>query len=127
VILPDANLLIAFTWANHPNEAEAREFFVRNPKIATCPLTELAMVRVWMQMGASPTDADKALSDFVAKYRSVLIPADISATQIAGSARHHKDTTDTYLVKLAQQHGIKLATLDAALSKRFPGSVEFIG
>jgi predicted nucleic acid-binding protein len=74
VILPDANLLVAFTWENHEQKATAEYFFKRYPKVATCPLTELALVRVWMQKGASGTDADAALKDFISNYRSRLIP-----------------------------------------------------
>jgi predicted nucleic acid-binding protein len=73
VILPDANLLVAFTWENHQHNAVAENFFQKYPKVATCPLTELALVRVWMQKGASGADADRALKDFVSKYRSRLI------------------------------------------------------
>lgn len=80
MILPDANLLVAFTWANHQHSAAAENFFQKYPKVATCPLTELALVRVWMQKGASGADADRALKDFVSQYRSRLIPDDLSAT-----------------------------------------------
>jgi predicted nucleic acid-binding protein len=63
VILPDANVLVAFTWANHQDKVAAENFFRKYIKVATCPLTELALVRVWMQKGASGADADKALQD----------------------------------------------------------------
>jgi len=53
VILPDANLLVAFTWINHQHSLAAANFFQKNPKVATCPLTEFALVRVWMQKRAS--------------------------------------------------------------------------
>ncbi len=62
MILPDANLLVAFTWENHQHKLAAEKFFQKYPKVATCPITELALVRVWMQKGASGADADKALS-----------------------------------------------------------------
>jgi predicted nucleic acid-binding protein len=93
VILPDANLLVAFTWENHQDSAAAARFFQKYPKVATCPLTELALVRVWMQKGASGADADEALTEFISKYRSRLIPDDLSATAIAGlgsNLRHSK-------------------------------------
>ena len=57
MILPDANLLVAFTWENHQHKPAAENFFQKYPKVATCPLTELALVRVWMQKGASGADA----------------------------------------------------------------------
>jgi predicted nucleic acid-binding protein len=87
VILPDANLLMAFTWENHQHHVASENFFQKYPKVATCPLTELALVRIWMQKGASGSDADRALKDFVSKYRSRLIPDDLSATAIAGQTK----------------------------------------
>ena len=126
MILPDANLLVAFTWENHTQKTAAETFFHRYPRVATCPLTELALVRVWMQKGANGADADKALNDFVSKYRSRLIPADLSATAIAGLSQGHRETTDSYLVILAKHHGIKLATLEEALAKRFPADAEWV-
>ena len=124
MILPDANLLVAFTWQNHQHQGAAGTFFNKYPKVATCPLTELALVRVWMQKGASGSDADRALKDFVSKYRSRLIPDDLSATAIAGLSQGHRQTTDSCLAMLAKHHGIKLATLEEALAKQFPGVAE---
>ena len=126
MILPDANLLVAFTWGNHQYSTVAENFFQKNPKVATCPLTELALVRIWMQKGANGADADRALKDFVSKYRSRLIPDDLSATFIAGLNQGHRQTTDSYLAMLAKNHGIKLATLEQALAKRFPESSEWV-
>ncbi len=126
MILPDANLLVAFTWQNHQHKKAAEKFFQKYPRVATCPITELALVRVWMQKGASGADADKALNDFVSKYRSRLIPDDLSATAIAGLNQGHRETTDSYLAMLAQRHGIKLATLEEALAKRFPAIAEWV-
>jgi predicted nucleic acid-binding protein len=77
VILPDANLLVAFTWETHQQKLAAEKFFRKYPKVATCPLTELDLVRIWMQKGASGTDADRALQDFMSKYRSRLSPVNI--------------------------------------------------
>ena len=126
MILPDANVLVAFTWANHQDKVAAENFFRKYIKVATCPLTELALVRVWMQKGASGADADKALQDFVSKYRSRLIPDDISATAIAGLSEGHRQTTDSYLAALAKHHGIKFATLEKALANRFPAVSEWV-
>ena len=126
MILPDANLLVAFSWENHQQKAAAENFFQKYPKVATCPLTELALVRVWMQKGASGADADTALTDFISKYRSRLIPDDLSATSIAGLNQGHRQTTDSYLAMLAKHHGIKFATLEEALANRFPEVAEWV-
>jgi toxin-antitoxin system PIN domain toxin len=124
--LPDANLLIALKWETHPLHAAARWFFQRHPKVATCPLTELALVRVLNQKGLPSQQADEVLADFVSKHRARLLPADVSATAIKGYYRGHNETTDSYLVKLAEAHNVKLVTLDAPLAKKFPDVVEFV-
>ena len=126
MILPDANLLVAFSWENHQQKTAAENFFKKYPKVATCPLTELALVRVWMQKGASGADADAALKDFIANYRPRLISDDLSATVIAGLNQGHRQTTDSYLAMLAKHHGIKFATLEEALANRFPGIAEWV-
>ena len=79
-----------------------------------------------MQKGASGADADRALKEFVSKYRSRLIPDDLSATAIAGLNQGHRQTTDSYLAMLAKHHGIKFATLEEALAKRFSGVSEWV-
>ena len=81
-MMPDGNLLIAFKWLNHEQHALAKSFFERHPKVVTCPITELNLVRVLMQKGHTAAEADKSLADFVGKHRARLIPADISATEI---------------------------------------------
>lgn len=102
MILADGNLLVAFRWADHPDKPRADAFFGQNPKIATCPITELTLVRVLMQLGLTATDADKILKGFIEKHRSRLIPDDISASHIAGLNSGHRQTTDSYLAKLAE-------------------------
>lgn len=125
-MMPDGNLLIAFKWLNHEYHALARAFFARHPKVVTCPITELNLVRVLMQKGHTPTEADKSLADFVARHRLRMIPADISATGMAGFNVGHRTTTDSYLAMLAKQHGLKIATLDEGFANRFPGIVELV-
>ena len=126
--LPDVNVLIALHDATHQGHERAHQWFTNEGRLgwATCPLTELALVRVWMQKGASGADADKALRDFVSKYRSRLIPDDLSATAIAGLNQGHRETTDSYLAMLARHHGIKFATFEEALAKRFPEVAEWV-
>jgi len=62
----------------------------------------------------------------VAKYRFRLIADELSAAVISGLNQGHRQTTDSYLAKLAEHHGIKLATLEEALATRFPGFTEWV-
>ena len=124
MILADGNILVAFNWTTHIYHCRATKFFEHNLKVATCPITELNLVRVLLQSGLSGRDADKALQDFVTQFRSHLIPCDISATEISGWCDGHRQTTDVYLAMLAKKHRLKSATFDEPFAKRFPSIVE---
>ena len=45
MILPDANLLVAFTWENHQHKTAAENFFQQYPKVATPPVHAIRMAR----------------------------------------------------------------------------------
>lgn len=122
--MPDVNVLVAATVENHVHHRQAVAWVKKNRRFATCPITELGVLRVLMQLGATADDAHLALSDLVSRHRESLVPADISATRIAGLAHGHRQTTDAYLVQLASEHGLKLATLDSSLAKRFRRATE---
>lgn len=124
--LPDGNLLIALKHSEHADHAKAVKFFADNPQVATCPITELNLVRVLMQLNYSGEQADALLQDFVTKHRSRLVAADLSATAIKGLCKAHRITTDAYLAQLAKTHGLSLATLDAQLARTFPGIAQLI-
>lgn len=126
MILPDGNILVAFNWTTHIHHLRATEFFERNGKVATCPITELNLIRVLMQFGLPARDADKTLQNFVAQFRSHLIPCDISAMKISGLCDGHRQTTDVYLAMLAKKQRLKIATLDEPFAKRFPSIVELV-
>jgi predicted nucleic acid-binding protein len=126
-MMPDGNLLIAFKWLEHESHESAKAFFEKHPRVITCPITELNLLRVLMQKGHSPTEADRVLADFVAKHRAKMIAADISATEISGFNVGHRASTDSYLAMLAKKHGLTLATLDQPLANRFPGLVQYVG
>ena len=126
MILADGNLLIAKSWDAHSENARAEKFFADNPKVLTCPITELNLVRVLMQRGLSGAEADKVLQNFISRHRSRLIPCDISATEIKGQCDGHRETTDVYLAALAKKHRLKIATLDSAFAEKFPDRVELV-
>lgn len=125
-MLADGNLLIAFSWENHSDHSQAVRFFQENPKVATCPITELNLIRFVMQKGASGKDAEKRLENFVARHRSRLVPCDLPAANVAGQCDGHRQTTDVYLAQLAVRHKLKLVTFDQSLAKRFPESVRLV-
>jgi predicted nucleic acid-binding protein len=96
MMLPDGNLLIALKHSGHTDHLKAVRFFEENPKVATCPITELNLVRVLMQLNYSGEQADALLQDFVEKHRVRLVAADLSATTIKGLCAAHRTTTDAW-------------------------------
>ncbi len=72
MMLPDGNILIAFKHLNHSDHAKAKVFFSQNPKIVTCPITELNLVCGLMQLGYTGKEADVLLTDLIVKHRSNL-------------------------------------------------------
>jgi toxin-antitoxin system PIN domain toxin len=126
VKLPDVNLLVAASYQDHEHHAAAAAWLKRNPGFATCPVTELGLVRVLMQLGASPEDAFNRLAEFIGDNRRQLVPADVSASAIAGRVTGHRQTTDEYLAALAAEHRLTLATFDQTLAKRHKADVELV-
>jgi toxin-antitoxin system PIN domain toxin len=127
VTLPDVNVLVAATVVAHVHHGRATAWIDRCPRFATCPITELGLLRVLMQLGASPSDAHSALESTVRRHRARLVPANVSATRLRGLVEGHRHTTDAYLAELARAHGLTLVTLDAVLVRRFPRVTELIG
>jgi predicted nucleic acid-binding protein len=126
MMLPDGNLLIAFKHAGHTDHAKSVTFFTANQQVATCPITELNLVRVLMQLNYTGQQADTLLQDFISKHRARLIAADLSATVIQGLCKGHRGTTDAYLAQLAKTNGLTLATLDEQLATRFPQVAQLV-
>ena len=124
--LPDVNLLVASSVAQHVHHGSASKWVKKESGFATCPVTELGLLRVLMQLGTAPEDADAILGDIVTRHRARLVPADISATSISGLATGHRQTTDVYLVELARAHQLKVVTFDRALASRFPRLCEAV-
>ena len=118
--LPDVNLLVASAVTTHVHHRAARAWVEKTSKFALCPVTELGLVRVLMQLGADAADAYAVLEAVVHRHRARLVPADISATKTSGLVQGHRETTDAYLVELARAHRLKLATLDRPLAAKFP-------
>jgi predicted nucleic acid-binding protein len=59
-------------------------------------------------------DAEALLEKFYEEEKPVFLPADLSARLL--SAKTSDGVTDTYLAFLAEQHRMKLATLDSRIS-----------
>jgi uncharacterized protein len=140
--LLDVNVLIALAWPSHMHHARAHQWFERlsAPSWATCPLTQLAFVRISSNPkiitdAVSPRAAVQLLSSIVATTGHVYFADDLAIVKLASFTRPslvgHRQVTDAYLIELAKHHHAKLATLDVGIKDLLPAvereaAIEFI-
>jgi uncharacterized protein len=126
--LLDTNLLIALAWPQHVQHAQAHAWFnkVGREAWATCPLTQLAFIRISANPkiipdAVSPREALAALAKIVAVPGHQFWPDEISPTQATTfkslALVGHRQVTDAYLLALAQHHKGKLATFDNGITE----------
>jgi toxin-antitoxin system PIN domain toxin len=125
--LLDVNLLMALLWENHEHHERARSWLQTVTEFSTCPVGQLGFARVsahpMLGYGMSPEQAFGVLRRFLADPRHRFVADDLSCEdrvllteRIPGA----NQVTDHYLVALARQHRLTLATFDAVLSRAFP-------
>lgn len=110
--LADVNLLVAIAHTMHPHNAAALAW-QKQHRITTCPITELGLVRVLMQLGLPADDAMTQLKTM--KKHADFVPCDVPGSAIAGKVTGHKQTTDAYLLELARKHKGTLCTFDTGI------------
>ena len=59
--------------------------------------------------------AEAALEEIISRHRSKLVPCDESADIIIGKVKNHRQTTDAYLIALANAHKLTLCTFDEGI------------
>ncbi len=124
--LVDANLLIALLWPAHEHHEAAHRWFKagQGRRWATCPLTELAFVRIvsnpaFSREALGPAEALTLLQRNLAHPGHVFWPDDLGLAnavgRVAGRLQGHRQLTDTYLLALAARRKGVLATFDSRL------------
>jgi toxin-antitoxin system PIN domain toxin len=134
--LLDVNLIMALLWENHEHHEAARGWFRRGAGFATCPVTQLGFARISshpiLGYGMSPDQAFGVLRRLLADPRHRFVPDDLSCEDRVVRTDWMNGTnqvTDHYLVALARQHRLTLATFDQPLARAFadePGLVELV-
>lgn len=115
--LLDSNLLIALTMAEHVHHGAARRW-VQNGSggLASCPITQGALVRTMLRTGSSAADVGRALAVITGNPRHVFWPDGLSFTQVRlTGVLGHRQVTDAYLAQLTRHHDARLATFDKGL------------
>jgi uncharacterized protein len=121
--LLDVNILIALLWPTHEHHASAHRWFSKaNVRHwATCPLTELAFVRIlsnpsFSKDALSPANAISLLEKNLKHSMHLFWPDDLTVqlSLFSGirSLEGHRQIMDMYLLELAAAHGGVLATMD---------------
>ncbi len=126
--LLDVNVLVALTSPDHVHHGAARSWFVDHDEpFATCPITQLGLVRVTTALGRSPLEASELLTSLLANDRHWFVPADLAVDRrILRGLAGHRQVTDFYLAALARRHDIALVTLDSGLGAAHPDVVRRI-
>lgn len=126
--LLDANVLIALTVSSHLHHAPAGIWLNRHQgHIATCPITQGAVMRMLLRERRTPAEARQILGGLAADDRHEFWPdnlpyADVRMTGMIG----HRQVTDAYLAALARARDGQLATFDRGLAALHPDVAELI-
>jgi len=125
-VLLDANLLMALFWENHEHHHIARNWFRHVKNFVTCPVSQLGFARIsshpLLGYSMSPEQAFSVLRQFLSDQRHKFIPDDLSCEDRVVRTdlmRGANQVTDHYLIALAQQHNVTLATFNQPLASAF--------
>jgi predicted nucleic acid-binding protein len=114
--LLDVNLVIAANVKTHVHHARANAWLA-NADAVLCPIIELGFLRITTSprsgIGLNMAQARRTLEDFATALHIERIADDLPA--LDSHPRTSDEVTDDYLAGLAAKHGLKLATLDAAI------------
>lgn len=131
VSLLDANVLLALAWPNHLHHTAAHRWFKQNHQLgwATCPLTQLAFVRLSMQPAVVKVpilfgDVMAALAQITAADGHSFWPVKAGLTELHPELRArimgHNQVTNAVLLDLAIRHKGRLATFDRKIAALLP-------
>lgn len=118
--LLDVNALVAMAHQGHADHERVMQWFLsvmgKKARFATCAITEIGFVRVSVQVGLESTVPD-AVATLQGLKTSSRIPFDfltdaLGADHLPANVTGAKQVTDGHLLQLAQEHDLKLATLD---------------
>jgi uncharacterized protein len=126
--LLDANVLIAAVVVEHVHHAAAERALSRDEvAFATCPLTELALLRFLIREGTPAGQAATVLEALSRHPRHRAWPDDLAAREVRwGAVQGHRRVTDAYLAALARARGGRLLTLDRGLAAAHPDVTDLV-
>ncbi len=124
--LLDVNVLVAWGWEDHVDHERTVRWIAgqkkkRGVELWTSPIPEIGFVRVSVQRGlghVSVGEAAKVLRSMLESLggRHRFLPDNVDGATWPEWCTRGSQTTDAHLVRLAEQHGLELATLDVEIS-----------
>ncbi|CAN5377192.1 DNA-binding protein [soil metagenome] len=125
IYLLDANVLIALIDQDHVHHDYAQAWFAETVTggWATCPITEMAFLRIAgrasYQLPGGPAEMADILKQVLSRPGHVFWADSLSLVASplvdSGKLTNHSQVTDTYLLALAAQNNGQLATFDRRL------------
>ena len=126
LLLLDVNVLLALAWPNHQfHDVATTRLTESNSRWATCALTQLDFIRLSANpavVGSAVTAAEAAalLAEMTADRRHEFLdrlpaPASKGWATALDRVLGYRQTTDAYLLRLAEMAGAALVTFDARL------------
>ena len=126
--LLDVNVVIASVFADHVMHGRARSFVKGLERFHTTPMTQGGFLRFatrpWKneRKEAQPprltmAEAQDKLREYTSVVGHVFLPDDARFTDLGlRSMQGHRQWTDAYLLHLARQHGLALASLEGRMA-----------
>ena len=126
--LLDVNVVIASVFADHVMHGPARSFVEGLERFHTTPTTQGGFLRFatrpWKNERKTEqpprltmAEAQAKLREFTTAAGHCFLPDDISFTDLGlRSMQGHRQWTDAYLLHLARQHGLALASLESRMA-----------
>ena len=117
--------MIALATPEHGQNLRAAAWFRKGHRLATCPVTQGALIRFHRRagVGATAESAKLLLESISALPRHQFWPDDASYLELpTAGIIGRRQVTDAYLVLLARKHGGSVATMDQGLAAVHAGT-----
>lgn len=123
--LLDVNALVALAHQGHADHPRLIRWFASligsEASLGTCAITEIGFIRVSIQAGfeSDAAGAVETLEGLKASSRIpfVLLSDALGANRLPEWVSGPKQVTDGHLSELAEEHGMRLATLDKGIPR----------
>ena len=126
MFLLDVNILFAALNEAHADHPKITRWLSSIEQHASCGLTQIGTFRLLIHPSAmldrplTSADAHRVIARFTSTDRHIFVPCPPLSSIAVGQTRGHKAAFDDYLVQIANDAGSRLATLDRALTMRWP-------